>query len=63
MAISLYDLQSKANINEERKNLKERKERNRDLEINIIKKEQNILKNFLKGLIAKEMSFRQNGKK
>ena len=57
------DLQRKANIREEKKNQKEIKERNRALEVNIIKKRQNIQKDFLKGLKAEEMSFGVNGKK
>ena len=64
MAIQLYDRSTKERKYKIRKEkFKKSKERNRALEINIIKKEQNILKDFLKGLIGEEISFGQNGKK
>ena len=57
------DLQRKAETREERKNLQKSKERNRILEINIIKKRVSILKDFLKGLKEEETSIGPNGKK
>ena len=48
MAIPLYELQTKANIKEEWKNLKENKKRKRVLEINIIKKRAKYFEGFLK---------------
>ena len=42
------DLQRKAEIREERKNLQKCKERNRALEINIIKKSAKYFEGFLK---------------
>ena len=56
-------LQRKAETREERKNLQKSKERNRILEINVIKKRAQYFEGFLKGLKEEEMSIGPNGKK